>query len=65
MATLKLTETKELEFNNKPIEKIIREVKVYKNEVKRKYRKIIKTKNTCHYSEDGNSIPNLNLKNRV
>ena len=65
MAILKLTETKELEFNNKPIEKITREVKVYKNEGKRKCRKVIKTKNTYHYSEDGNSIQNLNLKNRV
>ena len=60
MVTLKLTETKKLEFNDKLVEKITREVKVYKNKGKRKYERIIGTRNTYYCPKDKNGIPDLN-----
>jgi len=65
MATsLKLIKELKLE-NNKVVEKITREIKVYKNKDKRKYQRVIRTKNTYYYPKDENGVPILNWKNRI
>ncbi|WP_322632324.1 hypothetical protein [endosymbiont DhMRE of Dentiscutata heterogama] len=61
---LKVKKVLELEINNKLVEKKIEEVLVYKNEGKRKYQRVIKTRNTYYYPKDENGIPDLNWRNR-
>lgn len=65
MVTLKLTETKTLEVNNKLVEKITREAEVCKNEGKEEYRKSVENYAIYFCPKDKNSgVPDLNWANR-
>jgi hypothetical protein len=57
---LKVIKELKLKINNKLVEKKAQESLVYENKGKRKYERVIKTRNTYYYPKDENGIPDLN-----
>ena len=60
----KITRKITSKFKGKLVEKKIQKVKVYNNEGKRKYERVIGFRNTYYYPKDKNRMPDLNWSNR-